>query len=311
MDAMKQTDSIVVIDDVSKFYGSKKALDQVSFTLEKGRIYGFVGENGAGKTTLIRLLAGLGEPTTGTISLFGQPLSEKTADLRKKIGFMVERPIFHDDLTARENLKLQIFLGGVSDYSNINHLLDLVGLKDIEDRPVKDFSLGMKQRVGIAMALVNNPELLILDEPVNGLDPVGMVEVRNILKNLNQQEGITIFLSSHILSELFQLATDYIIIHHGQLIKTMTLEELIQINAKGIWVQADEIDKLREQILIASPAAEIILEGMNAVKITKSNLTTRQVAKIGLDSNILITELTEVGESLEDYYLKLLGGCYE
>ena len=311
MDAMKQTDSIVVIDDVSKFYGSKKALDQVSFTLEKGRIYGFVGENGAGKTTLIRLLAGLGEPTTGTISLFGQPLSEKTADLRKKIGFMVERPIFHDDLTARENLRLQMFLGGVSDYSNIDHLLDLVGLKDIEDRPVKDFSLGMKQLVGIAMALVNDPELLILDEPVNGLDPVGMVEVRRILKNLNEQEGITIFLSSHILTELFQLATDYIIIHHGQLIKTMTLEELIQINAKGIWVQADEIDKLREQILIASPAAEIILEGMNAVKITKSNLTTRQVAKIGLDSNILITELTEVGESLEDYYLKLLGGSYE
>ncbi|MBG9987736.1 ABC transporter ATP-binding protein [Aerococcaceae bacterium DSM 111176] len=311
MDAMKQTDSIVVIDDVSKFYGSKKALDQVSFTLEKGRIYGFVGENGAGKTTLIRLLAGLGEPTTGTISLFGQPLSEKTADLRKKIGFMVERPIFHDDLTARENLKLQIFLGGVSDYSNINHLLDLVGLKDIEDRPVKDFSLGMKQRVGIAMALVNNPELLILDEPVNGLDPVGMVEVRNILKNLNQQEGITIFLSSHILSELFQLATDYIIIHHGQLIKTMTLEELIHINAKGIWVEVDEIERLREQILIVSPTAEIIFDGTNAVKITKSNLTTRQVAKIGLESNILITGLTEVGESLEDYYLKLLGGSYE
>lgn len=311
MDAMKQTDSIVVIDDVSKFYGSKKALDQVSFTLEKGRIYGFVGENGAGKTTLIRLLAGLGEPTTGTISLFGQPLSEKTADLRKKIGFMVERPIFHDDLTARENLKLQIFLGGVSDYSNINHLLDLVGLKDIEDRPVKDFSLGMKQRVGIAMALVNNPELLILDEPVNGLDPVGMVEVRNILKNLNQQEGITIFLSSHILSELFQLATDYIIIHHGQLIKTMTLEELIHINAKGIWVEVDEIERLREQILIVSPTAEIIFDGTNAVKITKSNLTTRQVAKIGLESNILITGLTEVGESLEDYCLKLLGGSYE
>lgn len=303
--------NIVTINDVSKEYGPKKALDHVSFNLEKGKIYGFIGENGAGKTTLIRMLAGLSEPSEGSVSVFGQELSENTADLRKKMGFMVERPIFHGDLTARENLRLQMYLGGNPNYNNIDHLLDRVGLKNIEDRPVKDFSLGMKQRVGIAMALVNDPELLVLDEPVNGLDPVGMVEVRKVLKDLNEKEGITIFLSSHILTELFQLATDYIIIHHGRIIKIMTLDELVHFNSKGILVEADNLNALKEQVLSFAPDAQILPEGKNGLKIVNSGLTTRQVAEAGIKANTIITTLTQVGENLEDYYLKLLGGSYE
>lgn len=303
--------NIVTINDVSKEYGPKKALDHVSFNLEKGKIYGFIGENGAGKTTLIRMLAGLSEPSEGSVSVFGQELSENTADLRKKMGFMVERPIFHGDLTSRENLRLQMYLGGNPNYNNIDHLLDRVGLKNIEDRPVKDFSLGMKQRVGIAMALVNDPELLVLDEPVNGLDPVGMVEVRKVLKDLNEKEGITIFLSSHILTELFQLATDYIIIHHGRIIKIMTLDELVHFNSKGILVEADNLNALKEQVLSFAPDAQILPEGKNGLKIVNSGLTTRQVAEAGIKANTIITTLTQVGENLEDYYLKLLGGSYE
>ena len=303
--------NIVTINDVSKEYGPKKALDHVSFNLEKGKIYGFIGENGAGKTTLIRMLAGLSEPSEGSVSVFGQELSENTADLRKKMGFMVERPIFHGDLTARENLRLQMYLGGNPNYNNIDHLLDRVGLKNIEDRPVKDFSLGMKQRVGIAKALVNDPELLVLDEPVNGLDPVGMVEVRKVLKDLNEKEGITIFLSSHILTELFQLATDYIIIHHGRIIKIMTLDELVHFNSKGILVEADNLNALKEQVLSFAPDAQILPEGKNGLKIVNSGLTTRQVAEAGIKANTIITTLTQVGENLEDYYLKLLGGSYE
>lgn len=302
---------IINVNDVSKVYGSKRALDHVSFNLEKGKIYGFIGENGAGKTTLIRMLAGLSEPTEGSVSVFGQKLSESSAELRKKMGFMVERPIFHGDLTARENLRLQLFLGGNNDYEKIDHLLDRVGLKNIEDRPVKDFSLGMKQRVGIALALVNDPEILILDEPVNGLDPVGMVEVRNVLKDLNAKEGITIFLSSHILTELFQLATDYIIIHHGRIIKTMTLDELIQVNTKGIRVEADDLSAIRSLIMTAAPKAQILDDGKNAIKVMNSSLTRRQIAETGLKAKTLITSLGEVGENLEDYYLKLLGGSYE
>lgn len=302
--------SMVTIEGVSKVYGSKRALDQVSFNLEKGRIYGFIGENGAGKTTLIRMLAGLSEPTEGQIQLFGQTLGEEVSALRQKMGFMVERPIFRGDLTAKQNLELQMDLGRGAQPEKIQELLAKVGLEDIEDRAVKDFSLGMKQRVGIAMTLVNDPELLVLDEPVNGLDPVGMVEVRKILKKLNEEDGLTIFLSSHILTELFQLATDYIIIHKGRIIRIMSAKELAEANARGILVEGDDLDKLRQELAKDHPHITGEPKGAGLV-FQDDRLTTRQVAEAARNADVLLTHLSEVGENLEEFYLNLLGGQHD
>lgn len=233
------TESVLVsIKDVSKKYGRFLALDGVNITIEKGKIYGFIGENGAGKTTLIRLLAGLSLPSRGAIEAFGMPMTTSAEAIRKRIGFMVEHPIYHDNMSAADNLKMQALLYGKK-LDNIPALLERVGLKDVGKRRLKDFSMGMKQRLGIAMALANNPDLLVLDEPVNGLDPVGMVDVRHLLQKLSH-EGITIFLSSHILTELYQLATDYIIIHQGKIIKTMSLEELNQVCQKSLRVRASD-----------------------------------------------------------------------
>ena len=219
-------ETILKVCNLSKTYGANKALDNVSFEIKKGRIYGFIGENGAGKTTAIRAITGLSSIERGTIELFGMNDKQGLETARRKMGCLVERPILDLHKTASENLKNQQLLYGNNDTDMIDKLLSRVGLGDVKNKKAKDFSLGMKQRLGIAMALINEPELLILDEPVNGLDPVGMFEVRELLLSLCKDDGITIVISSHILAELCQLATDYIMISHGQIIKTLTKDEL-------------------------------------------------------------------------------------
>ena len=217
-----------VILDVShlcKNYGDKAALSDVSFSVEKGKIYGFVGENGAGKTTTIRAVTGLSS-YSGTVSLFGFSTASGLLAGRRRMGCLVEKPILYPDKDAAYNLRMQQMLYGVCDLSSVSRVLARVGLNDVGRKKVRDFSLGMRQRLGIAMALVNSPSLLILDEPVNGLDPMGMVEICELLRSLCFEDGITIVVSSHILAELYQLVTDYIFISHGRIIETISKVEL-------------------------------------------------------------------------------------
>ena len=197
----------------------------MSFSVEKGKIYGFVGENGAGKTTTIRAITGLSS-YSGTVSLFGSSTEEGLLIGRRQMGCLVEKPILYPDKDASYNLRMQQMLYGSDDASLVCKVLARVGLGDVGRKKVRDFSLGMKQRLGIAMALVNSPSLLILDEPVNGLDPIGMVEVRELLRSLCFEDGITIVVSSHILAELYQLVTDYIFISGGRIIETISKAEL-------------------------------------------------------------------------------------
>mgnify|MGYP002738673102 CR=1 FL=1 len=300
-------ESIVEVNGLTKTYGHLRALDNVSFTLKRGHIYGFIGENGAGKTTCIRVLAGLTLPDLGDVRVLDHPYPLEAPAARAKTGFMVEQPIFHDGLTAEDNLKQQMKLYGHKDYARIPDLLKRVGLTDIGKRKLKDFSLGMKQRLGIAMTLVNDPELLILDEPVNGLDPVGMVDVRNILRDLNR-EGITIFLSSHILSELYQLATDYIIIHHGRIIRQMTLAELDLACTKKLNIRTPQADRLITALKQRFPQADIVRENDQIVYVTGSEVTTKDIGQLVLDENILLTGLAVEGDNLESFYIKTIGG---
>ena len=302
-----ENESIVEIQGLNKTYGSLQALKDVSFTLQRGKIYGFIGENGAGKTTCIRVLAGLTQPDSGRVRVLGQDYPQEAQEARARMGFMVERPIYYDNLTAAQNLDLQMQLYGADYQAEIPQLIERVGLKNIEKRKLKDFSLGMKQRLGIAMTLANKPDLLVLDEPVNGLDPVGMVDVRHILQKLNQ-EGMTIFLSSHVLAELYQLASDYIIIHQGQILRCLSLSELNEACQKSINVIASDADLLQQQISNQFPEARIAREDAHTLKIFSEHVEPAQIGQIAADNQLVLSKLSFEGDDLETFYIKTISG---
>lgn len=224
---MQNMDYILTTDNLCKQYKHVKAVDSINLHIKKGDIYGFIGRNGAGKTTTLKMLSGLAKPTSGSFSIFGCSKSElASGGLFAKIGILIEEPGFYPDMSAYDNLRMKCILMGYNDAAYAHGLLDTVGLAGAERRKVKTFSMGMKQRLGIAMALVGDPEVLILDEPINGLDPQGIAEIRNTILKLNRENGKTIIISSHILEELSKIATHYGIIDSGKLIAELTPEEL-------------------------------------------------------------------------------------
>ena len=298
------SDAILRINNLSKTYGAKKALDGVSFEVERGKIYGFIGENGAGKTTAIRAITGLSPIENGTIELFGKSDSKGLAEARRKMGCLVESPILDMRKTAKENLMLQELLYGNKDSAKVDKILARVGLGDVKNKKVGNFSLGMKQRLGIALALINDPELLILDEPVNGLDPMGMVDVRELLVSLCKEDGITIVVSSHILAELYQLATDYIIISHGHIISTLSKEELDNLCTTHIVMETEHNDEAMR--ILTSNGISTLNSNEGAISIY-DKVETRDVAQLMYDHKILITQLTKHERTLEEYYIELLG----
>ena len=208
--------------DLTKKYSKNVAVDAVNLEVRKGDIYGFIGKNGAGKTTTIKMIAGLSKATSGEIELFE---SQDVLEGQKKIGTVIENPAFYPYMTARQNIEVQRIMKGISDKSITDQLLEIVGLNHIGRKKAKNFSLGMKQRLAIAIALVGNPEFLLLDEPINGLDPSGIKDLRELIIKLNKEAGITVLISSHILSELTKFATCYGIIQNGKLVKQVTAEE--------------------------------------------------------------------------------------
>ena len=298
------SDVILRINDLSKTYGPKKVLDGVSFEVERGKIYGFIGENGAGKTTAIRAITGLSPIENGTIELFGKSDSKGLAEARRKMGCLVESPILDMRKTAKENLMLQELLYGNKDGSKADKILNRVGLGDVKNKKVGNFSLGMKQRLGIALALINDPELLILDEPVNGLDPMGMVDVRELLVSLCRDDGITIVISSHILAELYQLATDYIIISHGHIISTLSKDELDKLCTTHIVMETEHNDEAMSILTSNGIATMNSDEGSISIY---GNVETKEVARLMYDHQILVTQLTKHERTLEEYYIELLG----
>lgn len=220
------SDYIIETENLTKQYGKQKALDGVNVRIASGRIVGLIGPNGAGKTTLMKVLGGLVFPTEGSISLFGETGEKGLNHARTRTSFMIETPYAKEHMTARENLEKQRLQKGIPDKKRIDEVLEIVNLTDTGKKPVKNFSLGMRQRLGIANALLGRPELMVLDEPINGLDPEGIVEIRELLRSLNKEEQITMVISSHILSELAQLCTDYIFVNHGKILDTLTAAEL-------------------------------------------------------------------------------------
>ena len=299
------SNTILKVHHLTKAYGAKTVLKDVSFHVEKGKIYGFIGENGAGKTTTIRAITGLTSVKEGVIELFGASDRKGLEDARRKMGCLVERPILSLNKTAYYNLKTQQLLFGQSDDARINKVLERVGLGGVANKKVKDFSHGMKQRLGIAMALINSPELLILDEPVNGLDPMGMVDVRELLRSLCEEDGITILISSHILTELYQLVTDYIIISHGQILETISKEELDEKCSAYIILEAPETQAALK--ILTEHGVKSVSSENEIIKIY-DDVSIKDVAKWMFDANLLVTLLMNYEKSLENYYMELLGG---
>ena len=217
---------IVKTNHLTKSFNGKEVVSGVNMHVKKGEIYGFLGPNGAGKTTIMKMLTNLIKPTSGDIEIFGEKLTDTSYEVLKRMGTIIEYPIFYEKLTAKENLLLHCEYMGYYKKDAIDQALQLVYLTNIEDKPVKDFSLGMKQRLGIARAIMTKPELLILDEPINGLDPIGIKEVRDLFKMLCKEYGITILISSHILAEIEQIADTIGIINNGRLVEEISMENI-------------------------------------------------------------------------------------
>lgn len=289
-----------------KNYKDYKALNGLSMNVPKGFIYGFVGKNGAGKTTLIRLICGLQEPTSGEYTLYGRKNTDKSIlKSRRRIGAVVETPSIYLDMTAQENLKQQYQILGLPSYDGLEEILKLVGLEHTGRKKAKNFSLGMRQRLGIAIALVGDPDFLVLDEPVNGLDPQGVIEMRELLLNLNRKHQITVLISSHILDELSRLATHYGFIDKGHLVKEITAKELEDSCRKCIRVEVTDTRALSRVLDQMNVEYHILSENMADI-FAKINITPFVLSLS--EENCEVLSMTERDESLESYYVNLVGG---
>lgn len=291
---------------LTKQFGRHKAVDQVSMHIKRGAIYGFIGRNGAGKTTTLRMIGGLASPTAGEIEMFGCR-GRELKQIRSRVGCLIEGPGLYGNMTARDNMKMKCLLLGVQKKGYIEELLEVVGLKDVGKKHVKRYSLGMKQRLGIAMALIGEPDLLVLDEPINGLDPQGIAEVRETILRLNKERNITILISSHILEELSKIATDYGIIHQGTLLQEITDEELRERCSE------------RLEITLSSP--ELAIPVLDRLGIRRYQVMDKEhiyvferldeSARLNMEfakAGIPVKGLVVTNEELETYFLNLTGG---
>lgn len=294
--------------NLCKRFKSYKALDNVSVTLEKGKIYGLIGKNGAGKTTLMRIVSGLSYATEGTIALFGASSAKEYNKQLSKIGTLIEYPSLNGRMTAKQNIKLVKIMRGIKDKSVDDELLEMVGLGSVDPKKkVKDFSLGMRQRLGIAIAMLTNPELLILDEPVNGLDPVGVVEIRNLIKKLNQEKNITVLISSHNLPELYQTATDYIIIDKGVIKQTLTLDELEKKCEHYLSITCDDPDKAIKVIENELGTKKYKRMQDGSIRLYDFVDEKQKVSDALFNNHIKVYEFSRLGETLENYFLSVIG----
>ncbi len=293
--------------DLSKKFRNKLVLDKVNINIKKGDIYGFVGENGSGKTTVIRLVCGLINPSSGNVELFGvRDNDPKILAERKKLGAVVETPSIYLNMSAIDNLKMQYDILGLKTPAKITEVLEEVGLSSLanDKKQAGDFSLGMRQRLGIAMALLSEPEFLILDEPMNGLDPTGIVEIRELILKLNREKNMTFLISSHILTELSLVATKYGIISKGKIIKEVSADELSRECGSSIYLEAKD-NELLLNVLSVRYGKDVKVDGVG-VRVY-GEVDINELLTLAMQDNKLITVNNE-RSGIEDYYLSIMGG---
>ena len=301
------SDIVVETKGLTKKYGTTLALNNVSISVHRGEIYGFVGRNGAGKTTLIRVLTGIANPTSGSFTLLGAATKSEQKEARKHIAAMVETPALYMNMTAHDNLRTTLILKGLKDESLIRSRLEEVGLSDVigSSKKAKDFSLGMKQRLGIAMALLGDPELLILDEPTNGLDPEGIREMRELLVNINKSRNITMIISSHILGELSKLATRFGFIDKGVIINEISSDDLFNKVSKSVIIKTD--DNVRALAILNGAYQNRVTSENGSIHVAEVN-NSSEIVKLLVKSDINVLQFREQENGLEDYFINLIGG---
>ena len=298
---------ILETENINKKYGQFNALNNLNMHIPKGAIYGLIGKNGAGKTTLIRIICGLQKVTSGKYTIYGiSDNSRKIVEARKRLGGIVETPSICLDMTAEDNLKEQYKIIGLPSYDNLEEILKLVKLNDTGKKTAKHFSLGMKQRLGLAIALVGNPDLLILDEPINGLDPEGIIEIRELILRLNKEKGITFLISSHYLDELSKIATFYGIIDKGRIIKEIDKNELEQNFRKRTQITITNLKECVKYLEEKRLSYKVISD--NTIDIYEKINVSELVIELP-KRNCTVNDYQEKGESLENYYLNLIGGA--
>ncbi len=297
-------DNIVEIEQLSKSYGKKKVVDSFSLKMEKGHIYGLIGPNGAGKTTIMRMMAGLTKQDSGSMRFFG---SEELDKKRERISFIIEEPYMDLDMSAKENLEYIRFLRGIPDEKRSEEMLEFVGLADTGKKTAGKFSLGMRQRLGLAMAMLPGPEIMILDEPINGLDPEGIIDIRNMINKLVSEKKITVMISSHILKELAELCTDYAIVREGKLIEELSHEELLAKTRSYLALGTNDVNRttavLEEKLNIKNYRVTHDNEIFIYERLEERELISRTVT----ENDLVILRLNPEGESLEDYYIGKVG----
>ena len=298
---------LIEAKQLEKQYGKQKVVKNADFQIKEGQIVGLIGPNGAGKTTIMKMLGGLVLPTEGSISIYGETTEEGLAKARSRMSFMIETPYAKENMTARENLEKQRIMKGIPDKKRVDEVLELVGLADTGKKTVKKFSLGMRQRLGIANALMTKPEIMVMDEPINGLDPEGIVEIRELLLKLNQEEHITIIISSHILSELSLLCTDYIFIHHGELLQCISAEELKQICKETYYIHTDNDAVALAVLQDKLGVKEYDVEENGSIRLYEKLDELAVISKTLYEGGVipLTLELTEA--NLEQYYMDMVG----
>jgi ABC-2 type transport system ATP-binding protein len=308
MEGGDRMNTIVKTTGLSKVVKGKKLVSDVNFFINKGEIYGLLGQNGAGKTSIMKMLTGITMPTSGEIQLFGKVLSDRNKSVLKRVGSIIEYPIFYEHLTALENMKLHCEYLGYYDDKGIKHALDLVHLKGIENTKVKEFSLGMKQRLGLARAIVVKPELIVLDEPTNGLDPIGIKDIRDLIRMLNKEYGITFLLSSHILGEIEQVVDRIGVVENGKLINEVALDDLRRQYTDYIELVTTDVERtvylLEKELGISNMK---MIEG-NRIRIYDLTYSQNEISKLLILNDIGLEEIQKHTSSLEDYFYKQING---
>ncbi|EPY2272482.1 ABC transporter ATP-binding protein [Clostridium sporogenes] len=298
---------VLKVNKITKKYKGINVLDNISMTIRKGEIYGLIGLNGAGKSTLLKIITGLAIPNSGSIELFGEHEKNKVEYSRRRIGAVIETPALYENKTVYENMYINRIQKGIPGEESIEKALNQVVLTEVKNRKVKTLSLGNKQRLAIAMALLGEPEFLILDEPINGLDPIKIIEIRELLKNLNVQYGITILMSSHILGELYHVANQYGIIHKGRLIEEITLDELEDICKKFIHIKVSDSAKAAVIINKKLNTSNYDVLPNNIIKLYDYIEQPGKVTEILVKGGITVEQIMPMGEDLEGYFSKVVG----
>jgi len=294
---------ILKTNQLTKAFKGEEVVSEVNMHVKQGEIYGFLGQNGSGKTTTMKMITNLIKPTSGDIEIFGEKITDTSYEFLKRMGLIIEYPVFYDNLTAKENLYYHCEYMGYYDKKSIDNSLDLVKLNNIENKKVKELSLGMKQRLGIARAISTKPEFLVLDEPINGLDPLGIKELRDLFKVLCKEYGMTLLISSHILAEMEQMSDTIGIIQNGKLIKEVSMKSISGKETEYIEAKVHDIKKAMYVLEQKLGITNFKMIDDNIIRIYQPSLTQNELSKTFVMNDVAIESINKKHNSLEDYYL--------